>query len=240
MLIALVGTLAFASVWFVLVRPKPSADGAAIQPVPAAPTASSSGSTSLTERPAQAQAAADAASKQAEAVGGASAAGTGAAATPSVGSGSANTPAPTESAAPTGDATAAPAPAPGPTTAASDGGAERPVAFAKGMPAGERTVLRQLAAGKTVVMLFWTPKGDDDRAARRAVREAARGRTNVAVRLVPAKDVGVYESITGGVTITQTPTTMIIGPERKAVTITGLVDPLEIEQAIDRMAPAKG
>jgi cytoskeletal protein RodZ len=238
MLIALVGTLAFGAVWFVLLRPKSITPEPTASPGASAPASdpSSSGSTPITDRPAQAQAAADAASQQAEGAAAADAAGSGAATTSSPAAGSA---ADSASSAAAGTAPAPDASASSASSAASGSGAPK-ITFAKGMPAGERAVLRQLASGKTVVMLFWSPKGADDRQARRAVREASRGRSKVAVRLVPIKDVGAYESITGGVTITQSPTTMIIGPERKAVTITGLVDPLEIEQAIGRLAPAKG
>lgn len=102
-------------------------------------------------------------------------------------------------------------------------------------PAGERAVLQALADDKVVVLLFWDSKAADDRQARRAVRSAVAGRKNVEVATIPASQVGKYEAITGGITVEQTPTTMIIGPSMKAITIGGLVDELEIEQAIAKL-----
>lgn len=226
MIIALVGTLAFAAVWFTLLRPSteeavPAADtGAATQ----APASAPGGGTSVTDAPAQAQAAADAAdaaSAQREAQADATA-GDGAAATPGSSS--------SQSAA--GDA--------GATGATGTDPPVKQVTIDPGVPKSEASILRQLGEGKVVVLLFWNASSADDRAARSAVDEATKGRgADVSVRIINEKRVGEYEAITGGVTVAQTPTTMIIGPERKAVTITGLVDPLEIEQAIGRMAPAK-
>lgn len=238
MLIALVGVLAFAAVWFTVLRPKPAAEeGAIVTPVSQTPAATqaatpASSGNGVTDQPAQAQAAVDAATGQAasnQAAAEAAATGTppasSATETPATGATGAT-------ASPATDATSSAATAtetPG-TTVTTD----------PGVPAGERAVLRQLAEGKVVVMLFWDKSGADDRAARRAVASATKGRKNVAVRLVGPDKVGSYEAITGGVTIAQTPTTLVIGPERKAVTISGLIDPLEIKQAIGRMTPAKG
>ncbi|MBJ7518735.1 MAG: hypothetical protein JHC84_03465 [Solirubrobacteraceae bacterium] len=226
MIIALAGTLLFAAVWFTLLRPKPADDVVTAPATPAAtPATPSADGSSVTDAPAQAQAAVDAtnaASAQAEAQADAA---TGDTAAP---------------AAPATDDTAAGSSSSSATQAAGAETPAREVTTDAGVPAGEAAVLRQLADGKVVVMLFWNASSADDRAARRAVTEATKGDKDVAVRVVRAENVGSYEAITGGVTVAQTPTTMIIGPERKAVTITGLIDPLEIEQAIARMAPAKG
>lgn len=232
MLIALVGVIAFAAVWFTVLRPKSAADdGAIVTPVAQTPAATqaaapASSGNGVTDQPARAQAAVDAATGQAASnQAAAEAAATG---TPSA----TETPATGATATPATDATSSAATA-----------TEAPgtiVTTDPGVPAGERAVLRRLAEGKVVVMLFWDKSGADDRAARRAVASATKGRKNVAVRLVAPDKVGAYEAITGGVTIAQTPTTLVIGPERKAVTISGLIDPLEITQAIGRMTPAKG
>jgi hypothetical protein len=237
MLIALVGTLAFAAVWFTVLRPKSSTSETAAAPAAAEPAPSSdavSGAApssapastpgvGVTKNVEKAQQAADTANgkiaadaAQANAVDGAAPA-TGQQADPS---------AQAASSAQGG------APATGSEPATK-------VVVDERVPAAERAVLRELADGKVVVMLFWDRKAADDRAARRAVRAATSGRKNVAVRIVPASQVGAYESITGGVTIERSPTTLVIGPQRKAVTISGLVDELEIEQAIARMAAKK-
>lgn len=239
MLIALVGVLLFAAVWFTVLRPKDAETVA--EPVPAAADATAaadpaaSGGTSVTEAPAQAQAAADAASADvAEREAQAAATSDPAAATTDPAAG---TEAPASSGAAGTDQAAA-----GESATAATGAAatETTVTTDPDAPAGERAVLRQLADGKVVVMLFWDKAGADDRAARRAVAEATKNRKNVAVRIVSADKVASYEAITGGVTIAQTPTTLVIGPEQKAVTISGLIDPLEVKQAIARMTPDKG
>lgn len=231
MLIALVGTLAFAAVWFTVLRPKSATTEtsapAAAQPAPSSDAASGAAPSSapastpgvgVTKNVEKAEQAADTANgkiaadaAQADAVGGAA---------PSTGQAD-----PSAQAASSGSA-----------PAAAGAGAATKVTIDERAPAAERAVLRELADGKVVVMLFWDRKAADDREARRAVRAATSGRKNVAVRIVPASEVGSYESITGGVTIEQSPTTLVIGPQRKAVTISGLVDELEIEQAIARMS----
>lgn len=242
MLIALVGTLAFAAVWFTVLRPKSSttetAAPAASQPAPSsdassgasasAPSSSSATPSApgvgVTENVSKAQAAADTANgkiaadgAQANAVG----------SDPSASASQSAAPAGTSGAGSSSSASA---------DAASAAGAGQTIKVDERAPAAERAVIEELAQGKTVVMLFWDRKAADDRAARRAVREATSGRKNVAVKIVPASKVGEYESITGGVTIERSPTTLIIGPQRKAVTISGLVDELEIRQAITRMS----
>lgn len=227
MLIALVGTLAFAAVWFTVLRPSSSTDTPApATPAPAsdaasgaAPSASSDATpgVGVTENVQQAQEAAETANGKI-AADAAQADATGQAASPATGQ--------------------APAQADSSSPAASggSGGDTAKVTVDAQAPAAERAVLQELASGKVVVMLFWDAKAADDREARRAVRAATSGRKNVVVKVVPAEDVGAYESITGGVTIERSPTTMVIGPTMKAVTISGLVDELEVKQAIRRMS----
>lgn len=230
MLIALVGTLAFAAVWFTVLRPSSSTE----EPVPAAseqapssdaasgaapsPSSDATPGVGVTENVEQAQQAADAANgkiaadaAQAEAVGEAA---------PATGQAQAQAQAEASSSGATGGAE----------------GATAKVTVNAQAPAAERAVLRELASGKVVVMLFWDSKAADDRQARRAVRAATSGRKDVVVKVVPVQDVGAYESITGGVTIERSPATLVMGPTLKAVTISGIVDELEIEQAIARMS----
>jgi hypothetical protein len=129
----------------------------------------------------------------------------------------------------------------GAATASGTAGSDTPLRIDPGAPASEASILRHLEDGKVLVLLFWNASSADDRAARRAVGEATKGRGgDVSVRIINAKRIGDYQAITGGVIVAQTPTTVIIGPERKAVTITGLVDSLEVRQAIGRMASGKG
>lgn len=237
MIIALLGTVLFAAVWFVILRPKSATEStgaapAAQTPAPTTPSSSSSsgsGGTSLTERPDQARAAVQSANSQIDAnKAQADAAANGSAVTPGSAAPSSSSAPATSSPSSSSSSSSAPSSAAAPAT-------EKKVVISPEAPAGERAVLQALADDKVVVLLFWDSKAADDRQARRAVRRAVAGRKNVEVAAIPASQVGKYEAITGGITVEQTPTTMIIGPSMKAITIGGLVDELEIEQAIAKL-----
>ena len=97
----------------------------------------------------------------------------------------------------------------------------------------EAAVVRDIRAGKVVVMLFWNPKGADDVATRGAVRELSRHGGKVAVHVVPISRVGQYESITRGVTVNQSPTTLVIDKQRRSRAIVGLTESGELSQAVN-------
>jgi cytoskeletal protein RodZ len=103
----------------------------------------------------------------------------------------------------------------------------------------EAKVIAEMEAGKVVVLLFWDRTGADDRAARDAARAVDRRDGKVAVHLVDVKDVGRYESVTQGVTVAQSPTTMIIAPDGKARTIAGLTEPTEVDQLVRAALPGR-
>jgi hypothetical protein len=89
-----------------------------------------------------------------------------------------------------------------------------------------------MRAGKVVVVLFWNAKGADDVATRGALREVDGHGGKVAVHVVPISRVARYPSITQGVTIAQSPTTLVIGRKRHTRVITGLSEPRELSQAV--------
>lgn len=93
-------------------------------------------------------------------------------------------------------------------------------------------VVRDIRAGKVVVVLFWNAKAADDVATRAAIRDLDRHGGKVAVHVVPIGHVGRYPAITQGVTIAQSPTTLVIGPKRETRAITGLSEPTELAQAV--------
>jgi hypothetical protein len=97
----------------------------------------------------------------------------------------------------------------------------------------DAAVVRDLRGGKVVVMLFWNANAADDVATRDAVRNLNRHGGKVAVHIVPISRVGEYESITRGVTINQSPTTLVIDRKRRTRPITGLTEPGELTQAVD-------
>jgi hypothetical protein len=109
----------------------------------------------------------------------------------------------------------------------------KPGSTAVGPPAAQVAVEHELRQGKTVLILFWNPKGYDDAAVRRelpAVQRSLHGA--VAVRYASAGQVGEYGTITHAVQITQTPTLLIVNHRGQTTTITGLTDAFAIEQAI--------
>jgi hypothetical protein len=97
---------------------------------------------------------------------------------------------------------------------------------------GQAAVLADMDAEKVVVLLFWDRTGADDRAAHDAVESVNRRDGKVAVHVVDVKDVGRYESVTQGVNVAQSPTTIIISRDAKARTVPGLTDPTEVDQMV--------
>jgi hypothetical protein len=93
-------------------------------------------------------------------------------------------------------------------------------------------ILSELAHKKVVVMLFWTPKGADDRAARGAIRGIDRHHGKVVTHVASIENVGDYEAITRNVDVLQSPTVVVIGPDHKARTIVGYTDHVEINQTV--------
>ncbi|MGH2943735.1 MAG: hypothetical protein ACRDLN_13280, partial [Solirubrobacteraceae bacterium] len=97
----------------------------------------------------------------------------------------------------------------------------------------EAAVVRDIRRGKVVVMLFWNAKAADDVATRNVVRALDRHDGRVAVHVVPIGRVGRYESITQGVTINQTPTTLVIDRKRRTRSIIGFTERGELTQAVN-------
>jgi hypothetical protein len=131
-------------------------------------------------------------------------------------------------------AKAAPTPATAKATAA-------PRRTAKAKPADlAAPLLDALAARKAVVMLFFSRKGIDDTAVRKAVAATDRHRGRVVVKAVRIADVGRYDAITRGAEVLQAPTVLVIAPDRRARAIVGFTTTGELDQAIgDALRPAK-
>jgi hypothetical protein len=148
---------------------------------------------------------------------------------------SSGAPAPVAAQAAPAPATAAPTqaaakPAPAPEPAARAQGSAEPAVNAAADPSAP--ILRDLEKGKTAVLLFWNPVGEDDRAALAAVGKTDRRGGRVTVRFANIDDVAKYEAITRGVDVLQPPTTLVIGPDRKARTIVGYTEAREIDQLV--------
>jgi hypothetical protein len=120
-------------------------------------------------------------------------------------------------------------------------GAASPAAHAQGsgsatkpgIPPMQQAVETELKQNKTVLILFWNPRGSDDRAVHSelpAVQHALGSK--VAVHNSLAAQVGDYGTITHAVQVTGTPTIVIVNPQGHASTLTGLNDAYSIEQAV--------
>jgi len=97
-----------------------------------------------------------------------------------------------------------------------------------------RKIFVALAHHDVAVVLFWTKGNADDNSVRRAVAAVA-GRPRVAIFVIGMRQVGRYPALTAGQAITVSPTTLIVGPSRRFVPITGYTDTLAIEQAITQV-----
>jgi hypothetical protein len=202
MLILLAATFALMAFWVVALRPKP----VAVKDTPLAATGEIS-------KAKAAAATSEAANAKVQAATGEGGAGAAAAAQPSktaAGSAAASSSARSKAAA-----------------------AKRERASRAAAAAGrDGAVVRDIKRGKVVVLLFWNPDGADDVAARGAVRDLDLHGGRVVVRVVPITRVAQYPSITSGVKIAQSPTTVVIGRKRKTRVIVGLTEPREISQAV--------
>lgn len=120
-----------------------------------------------------------------------------------------------------------------PAAPAAPATAAKPDAAVKPANKREAAVVRDIRRGKVVVLLFWNAKGADDVATRGAVRGLSRHGGKVAVHVVPISRVGQYESITEGVTVNQSPTTLVIDRKRRSRAIVGLTERGELTQAVN-------
>ncbi len=124
-------------------------------------------------------------------------------------------------------ALAAPA-APAPLKAAAPGAAHRSTSAVQ-----QQKVEAQLAKGRVAVILFWDPKGADDRLVHRAVG-SMRGNSSLKIAFdeASAKQVASFGSITRGVQVYGTPTLLFVNKQGKVLTLTGLQDSFAIAQAV--------
>jgi hypothetical protein len=234
--IVLIVALVFAVLWFVVLRPKPAADGESAVTPP--------GVTGLANDVAKANKAVDASNAAAaRSEGAANAVGGSSTTAATKSSATAAKPAATSATAkPAKPATAKPAKAAKPVAPAAVAKPAKPVApatVAKPAKPGlaapgdpSRPLLASVDAGKVVVVLFWNKNASDDRATRRALRAIDLHGGKVVASAVPIGDVGRYEAITRGVQVLESPTVLVIGAGGKARAITGYTQAKEIDQAV--------
>jgi pyruvate/2-oxoglutarate dehydrogenase complex dihydrolipoamide acyltransferase (E2) component len=93
-------------------------------------------------------------------------------------------------------------------------------------------VKHALDAHKVVVILFWSPRGTDDRSVKRAVDSLSRRGGDVAVFSDRPRNLARYTKITSAADVTQTPTLVVVDRHGKAREATGYLDSATIEQYV--------
>jgi ABC-type arginine transport system ATPase subunit len=102
-----------------------------------------------------------------------------------------------------------------------------------GRTLAEIAVERELAQGKTVMLLFWNPKATVDREVQSQASSLAKGsKGTVTVHTALAHQVGMFGKITEVVKVYQTPTILIVNRRGVVSTLTGLTDVFSLEQAV--------
>jgi hypothetical protein len=110
----------------------------------------------------------------------------------------------------------------------------KPAKAAKAVGTADRSapLLRELDRKRAVVLLFYSARGIDDRAVRRAVADVDRRGGRVVVKAVPVGRLGRYQAITRGAQVLQAPTTLVIAPGRTAKPVVGFTTTAELDQAV--------
>jgi hypothetical protein len=98
--------------------------------------------------------------------------------------------------------------------------------------ANQKAVEAELASGKIALILFWDPRGSDDKAVHRAVQQLNKSHLKIAVNYAGAAEVATFGSITRGIQVYGTPTLLVVNKKGQTTTLTGLQDDFAIEQAI--------
>jgi hypothetical protein len=95
------------------------------------------------------------------------------------------------------------------------------------------TVERELAQGKTVILVVWNPSSTVDATVNTQVNVLARRyKGTIVVHDALANQVDAYGSITEAAQVYQTPTVLIVNRHGVVSTLTGLTDVFALEQAV--------
>ncbi len=102
-----------------------------------------------------------------------------------------------------------------------------------GRAAPQAAVEREVAQGKTVMLVFWNPKSSVDRDVQAQARALAGGsKGTVTLHVARANQVGMFGSITEVVHVYETPTILIVNRHGLVSTLTGLTDVFALRQAV--------
>lgn len=100
-------------------------------------------------------------------------------------------------------------------------------------PAGQIAVEREVARGKTVLLLFWSSKSSVDREVRSQVQALVSGsKGRLALHAAAPNRVGEFGSATEVVHVYQTPTILIVNRHGVVSTLTGLTDAFALQQVV--------
>lgn len=101
------------------------------------------------------------------------------------------------------------------------------------LPAASKAVEEELGAGKTVLVLFWTPQAVTDQFVKGEVQAAARSLgSSVVVHYATAAQVAEYGTFTEHVLITETPTLLVIAPPKEIVALAGFTEAETIKRTV--------
>ena len=90
------------------------------------------------------------------------------------------------------------------------------------------------------MLLFWNKRAADDREVRRVLTRTDRRDGKVVAKVVDVKNVAKYRAITQEAKVTESPTTLVIGPNHKAKPIVGYTTQAELDQVVgDALAARK-
>jgi hypothetical protein len=93
-------------------------------------------------------------------------------------------------------------------------------------------VTRALNANKTLALLFYNPAAADDRAVRKELAAVPVHRGRVVKLAVPLIELARYQAVTNSVTVSVSPTLVLIDSAHHASTLVGFADRFEIAQRV--------
>jgi pyruvate/2-oxoglutarate dehydrogenase complex dihydrolipoamide acyltransferase (E2) component len=111
--------------------------------------------------------------------------------------------------------------------------ADKGEAGGRGLPS---PVARALDAKKTVVILFWTRGGIDDRSVKTAVDRLPRNGGKTAVFTDKVANLSNYTRVTAAASVNQTPALVIVNPKGQAEVLNGYYDFQTIRQFVRNAA----
>lgn len=97
----------------------------------------------------------------------------------------------------------------------------------------QNTVARALAQRKVIALLFYNPAGYDDRAVKQELQSVPVHAGRVVKLAVPISELSRYSVVTTQVSVTTSPTLVLVDRHAQAATIVGFADRFEIAQRVE-------